>query len=82
MEYTATFNAQFREGEEIKATFSDGANLEADFGEIQKVSTTNYNDLYNKPQIEGVTLQGNKTFPDLGLGTLTAQEIDTVIFGG
>lgn len=30
-------------------------------------STTNYNDLTNKPQINGTTLSGNKTFADLGL---------------
>jgi hypothetical protein len=34
--------------------------------------TTNYNDLSNKPQIGGVTLQGNKTASDLGLATETA----------
>ena len=28
--------------------------------------TTNYNDLTNKPQVEGVTLSGNKTLSDLG----------------
>lgn len=29
--------------------------------------TSNYNDLSNKPSINGVTLQGNKTWQDLGL---------------
>ena len=29
--------------------------------------TDNYNDLSNKPQINSVTLQGNKSFDDLGL---------------
>ena len=33
--------------------------------------TTNYNQLENKPQIGGVTLQGNKTASDLGLATET-----------
>lgn len=31
--------------------------------------TTNYNDLNNKPSINGVTLAGNKTAADLGLAT-------------
>ena len=33
--------------------------------------TTNYNDLTNKPQINGVTLSGNKTAAELGITTLT-----------
>lgn len=51
-------------------------------GEIYPVQTSNYEELNNKPSIEGVTLLGNKTFPQLGLGTLTAQEIDELLFGG
>lgn len=35
--------------------------------------TTNYNDLQNKPQINGVTLSGNKTSADLGISAETAQ---------
>lgn len=33
--------------------------------------TSNYNDLSNKPQIQGVTLSGNKTASDLGLALAT-----------
>lgn len=40
--------------------------------------TTNYNDLTNKPQINGVTLRGNKSFSDLGLKPLTAEEITEI----
>lgn len=29
--------------------------------------TTNYNELNNQPQVNGVTLKGNKTASDLGL---------------
>ena len=35
--------------------------------------TSNYNDLTNKPQINGNTLTGNKTSADLGLTTATFQ---------
>lgn len=42
--------------------------------------TTNYNRLSNKPSIEGVTLQGDKTFPQLGLGTLSVQEIERILY--
>lgn len=40
-----------------------------------------YNDLNDKPQIEGVTLEGNRRLPEFGLDTLTEQEIDDIIFG-
>lgn len=40
--------------------------------------TTNYNDLTNKPKIEGVTLSGDKTFPNLNLDVLTNSEIQDI----
>lgn len=39
---------------------------------------SDYNDLANKPQIEGVTLSGNKTFPNLNLNVLTNTEIQDI----
>lgn len=56
--------------------------------------TSNYNDLDNKPQINGVTLSGNKSLSDLGIdapepeifwaeyGTTTNAEIETAIDAG
>lgn len=41
-----------------------------------------YNDLTNKPSIEGVVLVGDKSFRDLGLDTITEADIDDIIFGG
>ena len=35
--------------------------------------TTNYNDLTNKPSINGVTLEGNKTSADLNIQSQTTQ---------
>lgn len=47
--------------------------------------TTNYVALSNKPQINDVTLIGNKTSKELHLehelDVITPQEIDTMIFG-
>ena len=39
---------------------------------------TSYNDLTDKPSIEGVTLVGNKTFPNLHLDVLTNSEIQDI----
>lgn len=40
---------------------------------------TSYNDLTDKPKIEGVTLTGAKSFPDLNLKVLTNAEILSII---
>lgn len=48
--------------------------------------TSDYNKLSNKPQINSITLIGNKTSQDLGLEPtiidITEQDIDDLIFGG
>lgn len=36
--------------------------------------TTDYNDLTNKPQINGATLEGNKTAEDLGISGMTEEQ--------
>lgn len=47
-------------------------------GLVTAVSST-YPDLQGKPQINGVTLDGNKTFSDLGLSPLTTAEIEAIL---
>lgn len=39
---------------------------------------SSYNDLTDKPSIEGVTLSGNKTFPQLNLDVLSNTEIEDI----
>lgn len=41
-----------------------------------------YEELTNKPSINGVTLIDDKSFEDLGMSAITPQEIDDIIFGG
>ena len=40
---------------------------------------TSYNDLTDKPQINGNTLVGNKSFADLGLIAIVDAEIDAIL---
>lgn len=40
--------------------------------------TTDYNKLKNKPSIEQIELNGNKSFNDLGLIPITIQEINNL----
>lgn len=56
--------------------------LTDDGGEIS--GTSDYNDLANKPSIEDITLQGNKTFEDLGMSEMSNVEIQNIynqVFG-
>ena len=47
--------------------------------ELSTNGTNDYNDLANKPSIEGVELIGDKTLQELGVEALTPQEIDAII---
>ena len=47
--------------------------------EISTGGTNDYNDLINKPSIEGVELVGDKSLEELGVEALTPQEIDAII---
>lgn len=40
---------------------------------------SSYNDLTDKPSIEGVTLIGNKAFPELNLDVLSNAEIEALL---
>ena len=53
--------------QELNGTLTNSANLVGTFGTSGGGGTTNYNDLANKPQINGVTLQGNKTTSNLNI---------------
>ena len=53
--------------QELNGTLTNSANLVGTFGTGGGGGTTNYNDLTNKPQINGVTLQGNKTTSNLNI---------------
>lgn len=81
----AKFNATFTSSNDMAATFQDPNNLTANFGDVLMVHTDNYEDLYNKPRINGHELIGDKTGLELELQDLmdkiTAQDIDNIIFG-
>lgn len=43
--------------------------------------TSDYSALTNKPRIEGHVLVGDSTIGQIGVGEITAQEIDRLIYG-
>lgn len=70
---------------DFKATFTSSNDMTATFGNVQLVHTDNYDDLYNKPRINGHELIGDKSGPELELQNhmdeITAQDIDNIIYG-
>ena len=70
----------------FKASFRDGNAFNASFGNVQKVSTTDYEELYNKPSINGVTIIGAKFSPDYHLqdqmAILSQTEIEKILYLG
>ena len=65
---------------DFNAKFSSDATFNAKFGGVQMIHTDNYDDLYNHPSIEGNELIGDKTFKQLGLDTLTVQEVQAILY--
>lgn len=42
--------------------------------------TSDYNALKNKPQINGVTLQGNKSHDAFGVSAMSVQDIEKILY--
>lgn len=63
----------------FEANFQETDDLCATFGETTKVSTSNYDDLFNKPILNGVTIQGEKESEDYKL-TLSVQDIEKILY--
>ena len=53
--------------------------LKGEKGDKGDAGTTLYSELADKPQIEGVTLEGDKSFAELNLESLTNQEIEDLL---
>ena len=73
----ATFNAHLREDTIFHAEIKEDPDMRADFGSITEVErNTDYKVLRNKPSINGVELEGNKTAEELMLiGEISNAEI-------
>lgn len=70
----------------IHVALDEGQTFNATFGTVQKVSTSNYEDLFNKPILNGNTIIGDKVSIDYGLqdrmDEITPQDIDKLFYGG
>lgn len=63
----------------VKLKIIDNDTVKLDCGNVIIRSTTDYNDLDNKPQINDVTLEGNVSLADIG--TMSVDEINTALDG-
>lgn len=75
MSVSDTLNGQIS-GSITEQTESLSGELVATGGSIM---VTDYSRLTNKPMIEGVVLDGNKTFEDLHLNVLTNSELEAIL---
>lgn len=64
----------------IDLSVGSDAPVSVDTNEIINTGgTMNYNDLTNKPMIEGVALVGDKTYEELNLSSLSNAEIEALL---
>jgi hypothetical protein len=70
--------------ENFHAQFNENDGLVANFGDVQVVHTDDYNDLFNKPKINDVTVQGEKISADYHLqdkmDEATVAEIEAILY--
>lgn len=74
----------------IKGTVEIAGNIEGSLAPTREVSgsltipkgggTNDYERLTNKPSIEGHELIGDKSFKQLGMDTLSVQEIEKILY--
>lgn len=85
---TAGIASVYNDGGEIPVDIEETQQMTASFGQVFNSGggATSYNQLTDKPEINGVQLAGDKTGADFGLQDLmepiTAAEIDEIVTGG
>lgn len=67
------------EAEELIVEANEEDDLRVDGGDDSVKVIRDYNQLKNRPKIEGVTLVGNKTFEELGFLEMSNSEIQDII---
>lgn len=63
----------------LRGRLSSGGTLSGGLSQAIISYSQDYNDLYNKPQINEVELIGNKTFDDLGMSAMSNLDIWEII---
>lgn len=72
-----TLDIQGKQSIDLSVAGESGISL----GIERSTGTSNYIALINKPSIEGHVLIGDSTLGQIGVGDITPQAIDTIIYG-
>ena len=67
------------EPDAVTLGLDSGDNAALNVGSTTVVSVNDYEELRNKPRIEGVELIGDKTFEELNLQSLTNSELENML---
>lgn len=78
----AVLDVNLKSDSQIDVTMDGIDNLTANFANAMIVEIGDYNNLANKPSIEGNILQGDKSFKQLGLDVLAVWEIEKILYLG
>lgn len=76
----AQFDVKFRGDTRFKMGFRGDSTFRSGFGNVTVAETGDYEKLNNKPRIENHELVGNSTIDEIGVGTLTVQEIEKILY--
>lgn len=80
----ATFKASFKTNQHFAANLSGSKTMDAKFGNIQQIVTSDYEKLNNLPHINDVKVIGRKTGADYKLqdkmDAMTVQEIEKILY--
>lgn len=81
LELAGTVSGELTNEQSVSGSLQKTGEVEGELSlATERIVSTDYNDLKNKPSIEGVTLQDDKTFKQLGLDTLSVQEIEKILY--
>lgn len=76
----ARFDVKFRGDTRFGVKFRGDSTFSSGFNGATVVETGDYEKLNNKPRIENHELVGNSTIDEIGVGTLTVQEIEKILY--
>ena len=63
----------------VTGTLNTGARITGNIRTPTSVNVTDYERLYNKPQINSVELIGNKSLPEIGVDVISNMELEELL---
>jgi hypothetical protein len=76
---TEELNVSLQDEDNLDINLEDEASLNINLLVGIPIGMDDYNHLRNKPKIEGVTLEGDKTYEELNMNRLTNIELENIL---